>query len=285
MILSIFSFKKKNAKIGNFLFCFFCLHGLISFVFAQEQKLKISVSIPPLTFFVQQIAGDRAQIFSIVPKQKNPEMYEPDFSSTQHIMQSDIFVGIGMPFEKTWLPRILNTAKNSHAPYLIELDKDLHSHSMHLWLSINNAKKITQILCDELIKYNPNNASYYRDNAQKLLDSLDKLKVKIMSIIERMPNKDFIVYHPILDIFDKEYGLSEHALQQHGKKYGVKDILVLSELGKKLRIKRVFTESKNQDIISLAKYMNAEVIVINPLSEDYLNNVESIFLMIAKSYE
>ncbi|RDU65258.1 ABC transporter [Helicobacter didelphidarum] len=250
------------------------------------EKLTISVSIPPLYFFVNQIAKDKAIITTIIPTNKNAEIYEPDFASMEVIGKSEIFIGIGMPFEKIWIPKILNANKTQDKLYTIMLDEKLYSHShAHLWLSLNNAKKITKILADEFSKYDSKNSAFYHENAQKLLTSIVALEAKIPVIINDMPHKDFIIYHPIFDEFAHEFNLIEHSLEKHGKKYGVADIISLSQLGKKIQIKRIFTQNKNNDIVTLAKSINAQVILIDPLSQDYLTNLESILQEISKSYE
>ena len=48
----------------------------MSLLYANDRKIKISVSIPPLYFFVDKIAGDRAEISIIVPDNKNAETYD-----------------------------------------------------------------------------------------------------------------------------------------------------------------------------------------------------------------
>lgn len=270
-------------------FYFYLFYTIMSLLYANDRKIKISVSIPPLYFFVDKIAGDRAEISIIVPDNKNAETYEPDFKSIQTITESDMFIGIGMPFEKIWLPKILKSNNMDNTMKTVMLQDMLKQHvsdtESHLWLSINNAKKITHIIANTLANYDTKYADFYLNNAKKLISSLQILQVKLKPIVESMPHKDFIVYHPIFDSLDIEFGLKEHALEKHGKKYGIKDILELAELGKKLQIKRIFTQGYNKDIMTLAKSIDAQVITIDPLSKDYIKNLETILLQISKSYE
>ena len=275
--------------MNRYVFYFYLFYTIMSLLYANDRKIKISVSIPPLYFFVDKIAGDRAEISIIVPDNKNAETYEPDFKSIQTITESDMFIGIGMPFEKIWLPKILksnNIANTTKTVMLQDMLKQPASNTeSHLWLSINNAKKITHIIANTLANYDTKYADFYLNNAKKLISSLQILQVKLKPIVESMPHKDFIVYHPIFDSLDIEFGLKEHALEKHGKKYGIKDILELAELGKKLQIKRIFTQGYNKDIMALAKSIDAQVITIDPLSKDYIKNLETILLQISKSYE
>ncbi len=266
----------------NKVIIFFCIYALN--VFAVD-KIKVSVSIPPLYYFVNEIAKTKASIYILVPQNKNAELYEPSFKDMQILTTSDIFMGVGMPFEKIWLPKILGTNKQDNKTTILLLSEKLSNNkSMHIWLSLSNAKEITNIIVNALSEQDPANAKFYADNGKTLIDSINKLESDIKPIIKSMSNKQYIVYHPIFDKFDKEYGLTEHALEQHGKKYGIKEILQLTELGKKLQVKRVFAEYENKDIITLAKALDAKIVIIDIFSRDYLKNMESIFLDISKSY-
>ncbi|WP_104717858.1 metal ABC transporter substrate-binding protein [Helicobacter trogontum] len=251
-----------------------------------EKRLQVNVSIPPLYFFVQEIAKSKADIVIIVPQNKNPETYEPTFKDMQALANSDIFIGIGMPFEKIWLPKILQANKQQHTLDTILLHEILEkTDQMHLWLSVKNAAEITNIITIALASKDPKNASFYRENAKELYRKLDILQQKIKAYVQQMPRKDFIIYHPLFDEASIEYGLKEYALEQHGKTYGMKEILFLADFGKKAGIKKVFAEHNNKDITTLAQTMQAEVVLINPMSVDYIANLESIFKEISKSYE
>lgn len=274
----------RKVFMRKFLSCFIAF--LFMFQFIKANDLKISVSIPPLYFFVKEIAKTHADITIIVPQNKNPEIYEPSFQDMKALSNSDIFIGIGMPFESIWLPKIIKANKQQESLTILALDKELKKiGQMHLWFSIKNAKEITNIITKTLSAKDPKNAKFYSDNAKLLLQSLDNLDTQIKAHIQNMPKKDFIVYHPLLDSASAEYGLIEHALEQHGRTYGMKEILALSNFGRQAQIKRVFTEHANKDIATLANSMNAKVVLINPMSKDYLNNLLEIFIEISKSYE
>lgn len=269
----------------KFLQCFTIFLCICQLTKASD-RLNISVSVPPLHFFVKEIAKSHANITIIVPQNKNPEVYEPSFQDMQTLANSDIFIGIGMPFESIWLPKILKANKQQESLTTLLLDKELKkTGQMHLWLSIKNAKEITNIIASTLSEKDPKNARFYHDNAKSLLQSLYNLEQRIKTHIKSMPNRDFIVYHPLLDSASAEYNLIEHSLEQHGKTYGMQEILALSNFGRQAKIKKVFAEYENRDIKTLANSMNAKIVLINPMSKDYLNNLWAIFMAISQSYE
>ncbi|MWV61591.1 zinc ABC transporter solute-binding protein [Helicobacter saguini] len=162
---------------------------------------------------------------------------------------------------------------------------DSHNEISHLWLSLNNAKIIAKEIAQNLISLDSKNANFYKENLAKLEQDIESSQGKIKEILKNMERRDFIVYHPLFEGFESEYNLIEHSLEKHGKKYGLQDILALSNFAKKIGVKRIFTQSENKDIKTLATSINAELVLINPMSKDYLKNLESIMEKIAKSYE
>lgn len=264
-----------------FVFCNVMLFGVDSKNI--ESKLQIALSIEPLAFFVEQIAQDKANISVIVPSNKDAETYEPDFKMMSNLSRAKLIIGAGMPFESIWLDRI---AAQNREIKILKLDKILqNTHDSHLWLSLKNAIIIADSITNELISLDSKNANFYRQNVTDLKAKIEKLRQDSKSILSSMKKPDFIVYHPLFEDFASEYGLREHSLQKHGKNYGLKDIVTLSNLGKKLGIKRIFTQSENKDISALARELNAQIVLINPMSRDYINNLRDIFRQISKSYE
>lgn len=276
--------KKVFFIIFYFMYCNFLPCFAESLQKSRDSKINIAVSIEPLIFFIQQIAKDKVSVQAIVPQNKNPETYEPTIQDMSAISKAEMFFTINMPFEKAWIPKILKSTQNNIK--VIHLESKLNNnHSPHLWLSIKNAKKISQIITQNIIDLDSKNEKFYKENLTILLQNLENLEAKSHKILSNMPKKDFITYHPLFDEFASEYGLNEHSLEIHGKKYGLQDIINLSNLGKSLGIKTILTQSENKDVKTLANSMNAKIQLINPLSKDYINNLESIFNEIAKSYE
>ena len=62
---------------------FFALIGILLLTISctgqqgKENTPTLTVTIEPLRFFTEAIAGDKFQVVSIVPKGANPEIYDP----------------------------------------------------------------------------------------------------------------------------------------------------------------------------------------------------------------
>ena len=75
----------------------------------KREKPVVTVTIEPLRSFVEQIAGDRVSVTTLVPKGSSPETYEPTAQQMVNMSKSVMFVKVGnLGFERTWMEK-LNT--------------------------------------------------------------------------------------------------------------------------------------------------------------------------------
>ena len=58
----------------------------------QDERV-VTVTIEPLRYFTEQIAGDKFKVVTMVPKGGNPETYEPSTKQMMDLSVSDIYKG------------------------------------------------------------------------------------------------------------------------------------------------------------------------------------------------
>jgi zinc transport system substrate-binding protein len=83
----------------------------------------------------------------------------------------------------------------------------------HIWLDPILAKQQVESIRDGLIKVDPANSAYYKENANTFISDLDSLDKTIKSELSTCENKDFIAFHNAFSYFSKRYGLTQHAIQ------------------------------------------------------------------------
>ena len=97
---------------------------------AGTRQRTITVSIEPLRFLTEQIAGDRFDVAVLVRQGGSPETYEPTAKQLTELAHSDLYIKVGeLGFERTWLKRIMQ-----NAPHTIIVDA---SEGIKRELSIN----------------------------------------------------------------------------------------------------------------------------------------------------
>ena len=83
--------------------------------------------------------------------------------------------------------------------------------------------------------------------------------------------QSFMIYHPSLGYFAKDYHLKQHALEWEGKSPSPSHMKKLSDLGKEEQIKTILIQvefdRKNAEV--LASEIGAQLVLINPLGENW----------------
>ena len=68
----------------------------------QDTRRKITVTIEPLRYFTEQIAGEKFVVNTMVPQGGNPETYEPTAQQMVKLAESDLYIKVGnIGFERT----------------------------------------------------------------------------------------------------------------------------------------------------------------------------------------
>ncbi|MCT4627174.1 zinc ABC transporter substrate-binding protein [Halodesulfovibrio sp.] len=101
---------KKTTALLFMAFLFLAL--LITMPFsgtALAKKPVVFVSILPQKYFVEQIAGDTVDVEVMVMPGASPATYEPRPRQMAKLATAEVYLAIGVPFERTWLPRIQDT--------------------------------------------------------------------------------------------------------------------------------------------------------------------------------
>lgn len=258
-------------------------------------KLNIVVSVIPQIYFVKKIGGDTVNVSAMVPDGRSPETYEPLPTQMKIIKNADIYIGVGMEFEKVWSDRFKGANSNLK---IIDLSANLklremtHSdtesshhhrkHDPHIWLSVALAKDEAKQICQILSNLSPKNADKYHENLQKFLNEIDQLDASVKQIFA-MPNaqKSFVVYHPAFSYLAAEYGLDEIALEADGKSPKTKRMMKIQNIIKQKNIGVVYIQPQfsKKRVLALANDLKLRVLELNPLAEDWKKNI----LFIAKT--
>ena len=80
----------------------------------DTQRPVITVSIEPLRYITERIAGDGFRIETFVPKGSSPETYEPTPEQMMKLGQSLVYFTVGdLGFERTWTDRLRHKGANA----------------------------------------------------------------------------------------------------------------------------------------------------------------------------
>jgi len=261
---------------------------------AKSDRLLIAVSIPPQAWFVSQIAGEKARSLTLVPPGQNPHNYEPSPRQIQGLSSAGAWILSGAEFEISLLPKI--TALFPNLPVvdgtegvkfrtLEEHDHDddndnEHGHSTleidrHTWLGKEPAKILAVHIRDTLVLVDGVNKEYYNGQCEILVRLIDKEFDKLKIDLAPLYGESVFVYHPSFGYFLDEFGIFQEAVETGGKEPGPRALNDLIAKLKEENAAAVFVQAQFpvNAAKTLADAVGAELISLDPLAEDWLENI------------
>lgn len=247
-------------------------------------KILIVSSVAPVSFLAQKIGGENVELHTLISA--DAHNYEPKPSDMKIIAKADVFLAIGVEFERVWLEKFKANAKNL---LITKLDENItkikqeHSHDhdhdheseldTHIWLDPLNAKIIAQNIANTLIKINAQNQKSYEQNLNALLRELDELNEHAKAELAGLKKRAFIVYHPAWGYFAKRYDLEQISIEKNAKEPKINELASIIKDAKKHGVSVIFTnpEYLGHSPQVIASQIGAKIIQIDPLSNDYFN--------------
>lgn len=279
-------------------------------------SMEVTVSIVPQKYFVEKIAKDKVKVNVMVKPGFSPAIYEPKVSQMRELTKSSLYFSTGVAFETVWLEKFKNANKNmiviDTANGIVKLAMAEHNHEIenhkeekdnhhnehkdehmhegldpHIWLDPILVKIQAKNIYDALVKYDSKNSEFYKINYENFLVELDNLNAKIENILKPHEHKEFMVFHPSWGYFAKRYHLEQLAIEVQGKEPKPNELVEIMEDAKKHNIKIIFVSPQfsQKSAKTISKNLNATVAVINPLSQNWEEELLKSAQKIADSYK
>lgn len=254
---------------------------LCALCLSAESRLNVLVTILPQKAMVELVGGEFVRVNVLVPTNKSPEIYEPSISQLKDIEQSDVFIGVGMPLESSWLKRFKGINKKllyyNLADFVESVDSSHaynHAHNLHIWTSPHNAKIMLESIANILSTHLPDKKDYFTSNANALKTQLDAIISQAKAIFDGVESKAFLVYHPAFSDFARDFNLAELSIEKDGKEPKGRDLIDLISTIKAQNLKALFIQPQfdKQRVSSFAKGQNLSIIELDPLMADWLQS-------------
>jgi len=184
---------------------------------SADKKIRIIASFYPLYDFASHVAGDRAEVSSMIPAGIEPHDWEPTAGDVLKAGSADMLVINGAGFER-WAENI-SARRLVVATDGLQLDggneESGHDEGIdpHVWLDPVLAKHEVESIRVALVEIDPINAGYYNDNAARFTAELDLLDKQISGELSDCQKSDFIAFHDAFSRFAQRYGLTQHGIQ------------------------------------------------------------------------
>ena len=290
--------QQKFVLTGIFLItvAFFFIYG--GHVRAAE-KVAVFVSIPPQKYFLQQIGQQRVDIQVMVPPGASPATYEPKPGQMAAISRARIYFAIGVPFEKTWLEKIVTansdrqvvhtdhgirkipmTANHFESEHHRKNDpQDQHGAlDPHIWLSPTLVMEQARTILNALVEIDPDHKAEYEANANIFISALAALDAELKKIFAGKQGFQFMVFHPSWGYFARSYGLRQVPVEIEGKDPKPAQLKALIEHAKRKHINVIFVQpqfsSRSAELV--AREIGGHVIFADPLASNWSDNLREV---------
>jgi zinc transport system substrate-binding protein len=255
-----------------------------------REGFLIAVSIPPQGWFVSQIAGDKAHTLVLAEPGQNPHNYEPGPKQIQSLSSASAWILSGSEFEISLRPKVAAVFPNllivdgtegvqfrtleEHDHY----DGDVHSSleiDRHTWLGREPAKILAAHIRDTLSQVDGANAAYYRGRCEILVRLIDNEFDKLRLELAPLRGSSVFVYHPSFGYFLDEFGIHQEAVETGGKEPGPRELYNLIARFNEEKAAAIFVQTQfpANAARTLASVTGAQLISLDPLAEDWLENI------------
>jgi zinc/manganese transport system substrate-binding protein len=187
-------------------------------------RLKVVATFSILGDLARNVAGDRADVVTLVGSNSDIHVYTPTAADAQSVRSARLLIVNGLGLEG-WLPRLIEssgskasvvTASNGVAPRKIEASELLSRHhepgslDPHAWQSVANAAIYVANIRDAMVAADPANADIYKANAEAYLAILKRLDHDIRDAVAQIPpdRRKVISTHAAFGYFAAAYGIT-----------------------------------------------------------------------------
>ena len=264
----------------------------------QTEQIKVFVSILPQKYFVQRIGGAHVAVEVMVGPGQNPATYEPLPQQMGALAHAQLYFGIGVPFETAWIDKLrelnpdllmidtregvpLRSMETPHHHGDGEGEADHHEAGLldpHIWLDPLFVKIQAETICRALAALDPGHQEDYTTNLAVFLAELDQLHADLTVAFQSLPTKKLMVFHPAWGYLTDRYGLTQVPIEVEGKEPGPREMAKLIDYARAEGIRVIFIQSQfnTEAATAVARAVNGQVVSIDPLAEDYLDNLRQI---------
>ena len=220
-------------------------------------KPTLMVSIPPQKYVLERIAGDKWTVGSMIEKATSAESYDPDMSQMMDLENCRAYFVVGnLGFERLAAGKAKTVVNSSKGISVI----DGHSHhgemeaDPHVWMD------------------------YYQANYRKLDAELAAFADSLRQVLAPVRGQAFVVWHPALSYFARDYGLEQIGIEYEGKEAPAGFVAEKMKEARKKNARVFFmqTGAGSRQAETVCAGIGLRRVEINPLSYDWKKEMRRI---------
>ncbi len=262
---------------------------------AKSSEGRLFASILPQKFVLERLASPEFEVEALVGPGQSPATYDPSPRQMSRLAQARALFPMGVPFEHAWLPKIRQSMPDlvilevSAPAGLAHVHHDHHDHGdeldPHFWTSPRETAGMVTRIAGALSALLPEKAQLFEKRAAELLDELETLDKELTSLFSKSESRSFMVFHPAWGHLAENYGLEQISIEREGKEPGARGLARYIDQVKDLKMEVIFvqTQFSRNSAEAVASATGARLEVLDPLAENYLENLRLCAQSIAEA--
>ena len=250
---------------------------------AEKAPLAVTVSIPPLKYFLEAVGGGAVAVTVMAGKGQDPHSYEPTAAQMTGVAGAELYFTIGVPFETQWLPRFqsLNPAMrvvslfdaveklqgkpdlalrdtlpgkghrhraHGHGAHDNDHGHDEHGHGLetddpHVWLSPEAMLRTIPVMVAALAEKRPEQAEAFKERGEALRAAVAECDAAIRGILEPVKGGTFLTLHQSWTYYARNFGLREVSVELEGREPGPKSMAMLMDFAAANNVRLIVADS------------------------------------------
>ncbi|MDG2476725.1 MAG: zinc ABC transporter substrate-binding protein [Phycisphaerales bacterium] len=237
-----------------------------SMVGAAGAELQVVATTGMIGDVARHVAGDRADVHTIMGEGVDPHLYKPVASDVRRIMGADVVLYNGLKLEGRMGDIFERAAARGKfvrpvaamvdESFLLEPEDQPGHPDPHVWMDVKAWMAATDAVAIALCQADPAGCKTYRKNAAAYTVELAELDVYVAAVIASIPKNQrvLVTAHDAFSYFGRAYGLEVMGIQgiSTESEAGLADVSSLVLMLVNRRIPAVFVESSVPD-----KYVRA----------------------------
>lgn len=261
----------------------------------RDERPLIYVSIAPLKGLVERIVGDDFAIEVLVPAGASPETFEPTPRQLVALNRAQWLFAVGLiDFERSLLEKIGDQAAIVPLHEGVELiagscshhhEGHHHAHGIdpHIWTSPRALATMADQIHRTIQAAYPDSLHYNTQHA-RLQEDIARLDCRTAAALAAAEVSEFLIYHPALTYYARDYGVRQTAIEEEGKEPSARRLGELIRHARTAGISTILYQRQfpRSSVEAVASDMEAEAVEFDPLAEDILGEIDRITTLITR---
>jgi manganese/zinc/iron transport system substrate-binding protein len=225
--------------------------------FAPRQKPQIVATVGMLADVVAAVAGDRADVHSLMGPGVDPHLHKPTRRDVRALASADVIFYVGLTLEGRMadaLERLRLSGRHVIAVgeaiprEQLRYPDEFQGHpDPHVWMDVQLWSRCVERVAQALSEFDPAGAKAYQTNAAEYRNRLDELDDYVRRVIDTIPSRQrqLVTAHDAFGYFSRAYNIPVRSVQgiTTESEAGLADISGLVEFLVTNRVPAIFIET------------------------------------------